>query len=61
LKSVNDAIDHGAVGIERNRESLEKSIQFYLRAAALFPDDEPEKQVLPFAASLIIDCVMVCD
>jgi hypothetical protein len=50
LKSIADAIDHGVLGIERNRECLEKSIHYYLKAAALFPDDEREKQVFRHSA-----------
>ena len=33
------------MGVQRDPEHLAKSIDMYLRAAALFPDDEPDKQV----------------
>jgi len=46
-KAIADGTDHGAAGMERNRECLEESTTFYLKAAALFPDDEREKQVSP--------------
>jgi hypothetical protein len=44
-KAIADATDHGAAGLERNRECLEESTIFYLKAAVLFPEDEREKQV----------------
>lgn len=46
-KAIDDGTDHGAAGMERNRECLQESTTFYLKAAALFPDDEREKQVSP--------------
>jgi hypothetical protein len=41
------------------KEHLEQSIDRYLRAASLFPDDEPEKQVLQ-KRYLITECNLVC-
>jgi hypothetical protein len=52
-KAITDAIDHGAACTERNRECLEESTSFYLKAAPLVPDDEREKRYLRISRDVV--------
>jgi hypothetical protein len=42
---MTELIDNPRSGVQPNPQSLEESVNMYLRAASFFPDDEPEKQV----------------
>jgi hypothetical protein len=48
VKASEDGTDHGPAGFQNNPEHIKLSIDMYLRAASLYPDDEPEKHVHMF-------------
>ena len=46
FQAIDEGVDYGSLGTEANRQHLETSCMYYTRAAALYPNDEIQKQVI---------------